>query len=75
VSSMDPTVIGALRRLDQARQVLADAHTMLRSDAGAVPDIDDLVETGTLVAAVTEQLTGVNMRMIAAALPRYLPVD
>jgi hypothetical protein len=73
MSSTDPTTIKTLQRADQARRVLAGAQNMLRASPAAAPDIDDLVETGTLVAFVTEQLAEVNMRMIGAALPRCRP--
>jgi hypothetical protein len=46
---------------------------MHRVSPAPVPDIDDLMGTGTLVATLTAQLAEVNMRMIGAALPRYRP--
>jgi hypothetical protein len=73
MSSTDPTTIKTLQHLDQARRVLAGAQNMLRASPAAAPDIDDLMETGTLVAAVTAQLAELNVRMIGAALPRYRP--
>lgn len=76
MSSTDPATVKTLQHLDQARQVLAGAHTLLRADTRGRPGIDDLVEARTLVAAVAEELPGVNVRMIAAARPatsRLLP--
>jgi hypothetical protein len=72
MSSTDPATVKTLQHLDQARRALADAQNLLRAGPVA-PDIDDLMETGTLVATVSAQLGEVNMRMIGAALPRYRP--
>lgn len=72
MSSTDPATIKTLQHLDQARRALAGAQNTLRASPAAL-DIDDLMETGTLIAAVKAQLAEVNMRMIGAALPRYRP--
>jgi len=72
MSSTDPATIKTLQDLDQARRALTDAQNLLRASP-VPPDVDDLMETGTLVATVCAQLAEVNMRMIGAALPRYRP--
>lgn len=69
VSSTDPVITGALAALDAARKALGEAHQRL-ADSNAVPDVADIAETTTLVAAVAENLMkgGVNGLMIGRAI-------
>jgi hypothetical protein len=60
MSSTNPVIAGALEALDQARVALDAAHKRL-FDSDAIPDRDDLVETSTLVGAVSENMMKLNM--------------
>lgn len=67
VSSADPVITGALAALDAARKTLGEAHERL-ADSNAVPDVADIAETTTLVAAVAENLMKVNGLMIGRSI-------
>jgi len=66
MSSTDPTTIGVHRALHEALNSAREARHHLQ-DGDAVPDLDDLVELGKLVAALSESVTAVNAEMIAKA--------
>lgn len=57
----------ALAALDAARKALGEAHHRL-ADSNAVPDVADIAETTTLVAAVAENLMKVNGLMIGRSI-------
>jgi len=66
MSSTDPTTIGVHRALHEALNSAREARHHLQ-DGDAAPDLDDLVELGKLVAALSESVTAVNAEMIAKA--------
>jgi hypothetical protein len=66
VSSNDPTTIGVHRALHEALNSAREARQHL-NDGDAAPDLDDLVELGTLLAALSESVMGVNSVMMAKA--------
>jgi len=59
MSSTDPTTIGVHRALHEALNSAREARHHL-DDGDATPDLDDLVELGKLVAALSEAVTAVN---------------
>jgi hypothetical protein len=66
MSSTDPTTIGVHRALHEA--LIAAREAQHRFDNGdATPDLDDLVELGTLLAALSESVMAVNSGMMAKA--------
>ena len=66
MSSTDPTTIGVHRALHEA--LIAAREAQHRLDNGdATPDLDDLVELGKLVAALSEAVTAVNAEMMEKA--------
>jgi hypothetical protein len=66
VSSTDPTTIGVHRALHEALNSAREARQRL-DDGNAAPDLDDLVELGTLLAALSESVMAVNSQMMAKA--------
>jgi len=66
MSSTDPTTIGVHRALHEALNSAREARHHLQ-DGDAAPDLDDLVELGKLVVALSESVTAVNAEMIAKA--------
>jgi hypothetical protein len=66
VSSTDPTTIGVHRALHEALNSAREARHRLE-DGDAAPDLDDLVELGTLLAALSESMMAVNSAMMAKA--------
>ena len=66
MSSTDPTTIGVHRALHEALNSAREAKHRL-DDGDATPDLDDLVELGTLVAGLSEALVAVNSGMLAKA--------
>jgi len=66
MSSTDPTTIGVHRALHEALNSAREARHHLE-DGDATPDLDDLVELGTLLAGLSESLTAVNSEMLAKA--------
>ena len=66
MSSTDPTTIGVHRALHEALNSAREARHHLE-DGEATPDLDDLVELGTLLAGLSESLTAVNSEMLAKA--------
>ena len=66
MSSSDPTTIGVHRALHEALNSAREARKHL-DDGDATPDLDDLVELGKLVAALSESVMAVNAQMIAKA--------
>ena len=66
VSSSDPTTIGVHRALHEALNSAREARKRF-DDGDASPDLDDLVELGNLVAALSESLMAVNSGMTAKA--------
>ena len=66
MSSTDPTTIGVHRALHEALNAAREARHRL-DDGDAAPDLDDLVELGKLVAALSESVTAVNSEMIEKA--------
>jgi hypothetical protein len=67
VSSTDPVIAGTLQALDTARKTLGDAYERL-AESAAVPDVGDVAETTTLVAAVAENMMKVNSLMVGRAI-------
>jgi hypothetical protein len=66
MSSTDPTTIGVHRALHEALNSAREAQHRLE-DGDATPDLDDLVELGTLLAGLSESLSAVNSGMLAKA--------
>jgi hypothetical protein len=66
MSSTDPTTIGVHRALHEALNAAREARHRL-DDGNAAPDLDDLVELGTLLAALSESVMAVNSLMMAKA--------
>ena len=66
VSSTDPTTIGVHRALHEALNSEREARHRLE-DGDAAPDLDDLVELGTLLAALSESMMAVNSAMMTKA--------
>jgi tRNA C32,U32 (ribose-2'-O)-methylase TrmJ len=66
MSSTDPTTIGVHRALHEALNSAREARHRL-DDGDAAPDLDDLVELGKLVAALSESVTAVNSEMMEKA--------
>jgi len=66
MSSTDPTTIGVHRAVHEALNSAREARHRLE-DGDATPDLDDLVELGTLLAGLSESLTAVNSGMLAKA--------
>jgi hypothetical protein len=63
VSSTDATTVGVLQNVDGAFKALRAARQVLDSGAAA-PDMDDLMELASLMAATGEQLMAVNHLMV-----------
>jgi hypothetical protein len=66
MSSTDPTTIGVHRALHEALNSARQAQHRLE-EGDATPDLDDLVELGTLLAGLSESLTAVNSGMLSKA--------
>ena len=66
MSSTDPTTIGVHRALHEALNAAREARHRL-DNGNAAPDLDDLVELGKLVAALSESVTAVNSEMMEKA--------
>jgi hypothetical protein len=66
MSSTDPTTIGVHRALHEALNSAREARHRLE-DGDATPDLDDLVELGTLLAGLSESLAAINSGMLAKA--------
>jgi hypothetical protein len=66
VSSSDPTTIGVHRALHEALNSAREARQRF-DDGDAAPDLDDLAELGTLLAALSESVMAVNAGMMAKA--------
>ena len=66
MSSTDPTTIGVHRALHEALNSAREARHRLE-DGDAVPDLDDLVELGTLLSALSESVMAVNSEMTTKA--------
>ena len=66
VSSTDETTIGVHRALHEALNSAREARHRLE-DGDAAPDLDDLVELGTLLAALSESMMAVNSAMMTKA--------
>jgi hypothetical protein len=66
MSSTDPTTIGVHRALHEALNSAREARHHL-DNGDAAPDLDDLVELGTLLAGLSESLAGINSGMLAKA--------
>ena len=62
MSSTDSTTIGVHRALHEALNSAREAQHRL-DDGDATPDLDDLVELGKLVAALSESVMAVNSGM------------
>jgi hypothetical protein len=75
MSSTDATTIGVHRALHEALNSAREAqHRLDSGDAGdAAPDLDDLVELGTLLAALSESVMAVNSGMMAKARLAHAP--
>ena len=69
MSSTDPTTIGVHRALHEALNSAREAQHRL-DEGDAAPDLDDLVELGTLLAALSESVMAVNSGMMAKARAR-----
>jgi hypothetical protein len=66
MSSTDPTTIGVHRALHEALNSAREARHRL-DDGDATPDLDDLVELGTVLAGLSEAVTAVNSGMMEKA--------
>ena len=66
MSSTDTATIGVHRALHEALNSAREARHRLE-DGDATPDLDDLVELGTLLAGLSESLSAVNSGMLAKA--------
>ncbi len=66
MSSTDPTTIGVHRALHEALNSARQARQRM-DDGDAAPDLDDLVELGTLLAALSESVMAVNAEMMTRA--------
>ena len=66
MSSTDPTTIGVHRALHEALNSAREARHRLEG-GDATPDLDDLVELGTLLAGLSESVMAVNSEMMAKA--------
>jgi hypothetical protein len=66
MSSTDPTTIGVHRALHEALNSAREARHRLE-DGDPTPDLDDLVELGTLLSALSESVMAVNSEMMAKA--------
>jgi hypothetical protein len=66
MSSTDPTTIGVHRALHEALNSAREARHRL-DNGDATPDLDDLVELGTLLAGLAESAMAVNSGMLAKA--------
>jgi hypothetical protein len=66
MSSTDPTTIGVHRALHEALNSAREARHRLEN-GDATPDLDDLVELGTLLAGLSEAAMAVNSGMLAQA--------
>ena len=66
MSSSDPTTIGVHRALHEALISAREARRHL-DDGDAAPDLDDLVELGTLLAALSESVMAINSEMMKKA--------
>jgi hypothetical protein len=66
MSSTDPTTIGVHRALHEALNSAREARNRL-DDGDATPDLDDLVELGTLLAGLSEAVVAVNSGMLEKA--------
>ena len=66
MSSTDPVTIGVHRALHEALNSAREAQHRLQ-DGDATPDLDDLVELGTLLASLSEAIMAVNAGMTAKA--------
>jgi hypothetical protein len=63
MSSTDPTTIGVHRALHEALNSAREAQHHL-NDGDAAPDLDDLVELGKLLAALSESVMAINAEMM-----------
>ena len=63
MSSTDPTTAGVLQNVDGAFKALRTARQVLDSGEAA-PDMDDLMELASSMAAIGEQLMAVNSLMV-----------
>jgi len=66
MSSTDPATIGVHRALHEALNSAREARHHLE-DGNPAPDLDDLVELGTLLAALSESVMAVNSEMMTKA--------
>jgi len=66
MSSTDPTTIGVHRALHEALNSAREARQRL-DDGDATPDLDDLVELGTLLAGLSDAVMAVNSGMTTKA--------
>ncbi len=66
MSSTDPTTIGVHRALHEALNAAREARHRL-DNGNAAPDLDDLVELGTLLAGLSESIVAVNSGMTTRA--------
>jgi len=66
MSSTDSTTIAVHRALHEAVNSAREARHRLE-DGDATPDLDDLVELGKLLAALSEAAMAVNAEMAAKA--------
>ena len=66
MSSTDPTTIGVHRALHEALNSAREARHRL-DEGDATPDLDDLVELGTLLAGLSEAVSAVNSGMMEKA--------
>jgi hypothetical protein len=66
MSSTDPTTIAVHRALHEALNSAREARHHL-DDGEATPDLDDLVELGTLLAGLSEATAAINSGMTQKA--------
>ncbi|HEY2267230.1 MAG TPA: hypothetical protein VGI96_31725 [Streptosporangiaceae bacterium] len=67
MSSTDTTTIAVHRALHEALNSAREARHHLENGETATPDLDDLVELGTLLAGLSEAAMAVNSEMMAKA--------
>jgi hypothetical protein len=66
MSSPDTTTIAVHRALHEALNSAREAKHLL-DDGEARPDLDDMVDLGTMVAAISENVLAINATMAARA--------
>jgi len=66
MSSTDTTTIAVHRALHEALNSAREAKQLL-NDGDARPDLDDMADLGTMVAAISENVLAINATMAVRA--------